>query len=136
MDDNDNHIVWERGTARISVNSIKGADYAVLWIRDRDQEHWTKKGYISLSIKKVKIDDITKKYLSVSEISIDPKYRGDGYGTELYRAVMRYANSEVSGIISYLPNRSNKKQVPAIYSKLGAYSDASGDYCIIPITRM
>jgi ribosomal protein S18 acetylase RimI-like enzyme len=134
-DDDENAIVYDKDGYRISVNKPGNANRVVLWT-DQDVKGRTYKrkiGALQTNEKTKKINGKIGKYLSISEIEIDKEHRGLGLGKQMYRELIKHAPDDIDGIISYTPNRVNKKQVPAIYKRLGAFTD--GDYEIIPIKK-
>ena len=119
---NEKNIIWDNTMFFIAVNSLNNPTYFTLWTDENK-----KIGVLSLSL-------ITKpqtKWMKVDTVDIDSNYRGEGLGVELYRQALKVLPNEVDGIYSYLPNRSNTKQVPAIYKKLGGYIE-DGDHAYLP----
>ena len=72
-----------------------------------------------------------KSYMRIRSVEIPARVRGKGLGKEMYKVLL--ATTDTEGIISYLPDRSNKKQVPGIYRSLGGRVE-DGDWAIIPKT--
>lgn len=134
-DENDNPIVYERDGFRISVNKPRNASYVVLWAKQevKGRTYWRKAGVIDTNLKQKTINGVPGKYLGISYVDIEKAYRGQGLGVQMYRTLMYHAAPDISGIISYTPNRVNKLQVPKIYKKLGAIT--VDDNQIIPIRR-
>jgi hypothetical protein len=104
---------------KIAVDDVNNAEYITLWKTDTDTGKDKKMGYLRLNNSG---DD----FLSVSEISIDRGSKGLGLGLEMYKVALKYSSDKIKGIKSYLPNRTNKKQIPKIYKKLNSVKD--GDY--------
>jgi hypothetical protein len=104
---------------KIAVDDVNNAEYITLWKTDTDTGKDKKMGYLRLYNSG---DD----FLSVSEISIDRGSKGLGLGLEMYKVALKYSSDKIKGIKSYLPNRTNKKQIPKIYKKLNSVKD--GDY--------
>lgn len=74
--------------------------------------------------------DFTK-YYKVSYVEIDDKYKGNGYGTKLYKNLYNNAPSDIKAIISHESDRSNQNEVPKIYDKF--YNYYEDGYYVIPI---
>ena len=132
-DDNENAIVFEKGDNRISVDKPGNASKVVLWTKQevKGREYYRKSGSLNTTIKTKKVNGEIGDYLNISEIEIEKAERGKRLGIQMYRELIANAPANVKGIISYVPNRVNKTQVPSIYKRLGAFTD--GDYDIIPI---
>lgn len=111
-------IVWENNYFKIAVSDLINPTRISLW-NDKNI------GNLYLSTGKYEL--VGKKYFKVSSIEIDKKFRGLGLSTELYKIALEYINAD--GIISYLPDRINKKQIPNIYKRLGG--EIIGDFAII-----
>jgi hypothetical protein len=125
VDEHGKNIVYEYGDYRIAVNNPKDAEYITLWYKEKENK-WKKCGYLETST----INNGGKKFLKINMIHIDTPHRGKGYSNKLYQALIDFSNDEISGIYSYLPNRSNHKQVPKIYKKYGAKT-VDGDHQFI-----
>jgi len=125
VDEHGKNIVYEYDDYRIAVNNPKDAEYITLWYKEKENK-WKKCGYLQTST----INNSGKKFLKIDIIHIDPSHRGKGYGNKLYQALIDFSNEDISGIYSYLPNRSNHKQVPKIYKKYGAKT-VDGDHQFI-----
>ena len=69
-----------------------------------------------------------EQWMRIEGIEIPTKYRGRGFGKQMYRVLLDHIKTK--GIASYLPDRTNKKQVPKIYKALGGVVD--GDWAYIP----
>ena len=104
---------------KIAVDDINNAEYITLWKTDTDTGEDKKMGYLRLNNSG---DD----FLSVSETSIDKGSKGLGLGLLMYKVALKYSSDKIKGIKSYLPDRTNKKQIPKIYKKLNSVKD--GDY--------
>jgi GNAT superfamily N-acetyltransferase len=126
-----NLIAYQSGNYRISIDNPNNTKRVVLW--NKNDEKWHKIGQLNTYVVEMRIDkDIEfKKYLKVQEIEIDKKHRGLGLGMIMYKTLIKYAGKDIKGIISYLPNRANKLQIPKIYRKLGAKE--VDDYAIIKL---
>lgn len=104
---------------KIAVDDVNNAEYITLWKTDTDTGEDKKMGYLRLNNSG---DD----FLSVSETSIDKGSKGLGLGLLMYKVALKYSSDKIKGIKSYLPDRTNKKQIPKIYKKLNSVKD--GDY--------
>jgi len=104
---------------KIAVDDVNDAKYITLWKTDTNTGKDIKMGYLRLNNS---WDD----FLKVSEISIDKGSKGLGLGLLMYKVALKYSSDKVKGIKSYLPDRTNKKQIPKIYRKLNSVKD--GDY--------
>ena len=114
-------IMYRAGDYLISVDSPVDAAYLVLWYKGKNV------GMLSLSSHHFE----GAPYRRVRATEIKPAHRGMGFGFKLYQLAMRTMSPAYAGIVSYLPERTNKKQVPRIYQKLGGHL-AGADYAIIP----
>ena len=72
------------------------------------------------------------KYYKIKAIEIQPKHRGKGLATKMY-SCLKDSASTYKGIVSYLPDRVNKKQIPKIWSKFNSYIEE--DYEIIEFNK-
>lgn len=111
-------IVYDEGDYKIAVSDNNNPTRISVWKEDKNI------GNMYNQVTKYK----GEKYLKVSSIDIDKKYRGLGLGKELYRVALKYTDTK--GILSYLPDRINKNTVPSIYKSLGGVIE-DGDYAII-----
>lgn len=114
-------IVYENDGYSIAVSDDVNPTRVSLWYEKKNV------GNLYLQMTNFK----SKKYMKVSSLEILPKFRGQGLSTIFYKVALKYLDKDVKGIISYLPDRINKKQVPKIYSKLNAFI-VDSDYQIIP----
>jgi ribosomal protein S18 acetylase RimI-like enzyme len=104
---------------KIAVDDVNDANYITLWKTDTNTGKDKKVGSL-------KLNQTPDDFLSVSEISIDRNSKGLGLGLEMYKIALKYSSNKIKGIKSYLPNRSNKRQIPKIYRKLNSVKE--GDY--------
>lgn len=114
QDQHGKHIVWKNDDVFICVDSIDDASYITLW------ENGKKLGALSLE---GEYNHNGKIYRKVSYIEIHDDLQGLGYGKRLYDVALKYLRKDIKGITSHLPDRTNKKQIPAIYKRLGSYTD-------------
>lgn len=119
VDEHGKNIVWERGPYFIAVDDPQSVSYVTLW------KDGKRIGSLSTRSHPGNND-----YLGVSGIDIKKSDQGQGLGTQMYRELLKFADPKYKGIASYLPDRSNKRQIPAIYKKLGG--TVEGDMAIIP----
>jgi predicted GNAT family N-acyltransferase len=119
---NEKNIIWDNGLFFIAVNNTSNPTYFTIWTDENK-----KIGVLALS----PITKKQEKWMKVDTVDIDSKYRGNGLGVEVYRQALNVLPDDVKGIYSYLPNRSNTKQVPKIYKKLGGYVK-DGDHAFLP----
>ena len=109
---------------KIAVDDINNAEYITLWKTDTDTGKDKKIGYLRLY-------ENSDGFLSVSESSIEDRgSKGLGLGLEMYKTALKYSSDKVKGIVSYLPNRTNKKQIPKIYKKLNSVKDGDYEYIL------
>lgn len=120
-------IVYDDDLYRIAVDDENDARYITLWFLNKNK--WTKVGVLDAYLSKMNYKDRHGKYLSINLINIEPKHRNKRFSKLMYRALIDFSSDDIKGIYSYLPNRSNKKQVPHIYKQLHAITD--GDYQFI-----
>ncbi len=114
IDKDGKNIVFDNGDGiLIVVDDVNNAHYISLW--DMKKESRRKVGF--LIITKSKMSFKGEEYNTLDSVEIDKEYRGKGYGHKLYEIALKYLNNNVKGIVSYLPDRVNKNQVPAIYRK-------------------
>ena len=109
---NEKTILWDNGEFYIATGRSDNT-YLTLWDRNNKQ-----KGAIDASI--INKKDYGKR-AKINLVRIDSGNRGSGLGQILYKVMLEWLPIDVKGIYSYLPDRSNKKQVPNIYNKLGGY---------------
>ena len=114
------NIVYDTGTYRISVDSPSDAERVILWHLKDDK--WQKVGVLDTRKSELFNNFLDRNgyYLSVNHIDIISQHRGMGHAKRMYRALADFSSPQVKGIFSYLPNRSNKKQIPKIYKSFGA----------------
>jgi hypothetical protein len=105
---------------KIAVNDVNDADYITLWKTDINTGKDKKVGALKLNE--------TDNLLKVSEIGIDRGSRGLGLGLEMYKVALKYSSDKIKGIASYLPDRSNRKQIPKIYKKLNSVVEGDWSY--------
>ena len=113
------NIVYDSGTYRISVDSPSDAERVILWYLKNGK--WQKGGVLSARKSELFNNFLDRNgyYLSIESINIDSQHRGMGHAKRMYRALADFSSPQVKGIFSYLPNRSNKKQIPKIYKSFG-----------------
>lgn len=119
-DEHGKKIVWEQGDYSIAVNSLPEPSYITLWYQGERMGSF----YVDI------LNKSGKKWYKVSSVHINQQHKGKGLGKKMYQVLLSIPN-DVEGIYSYLPDRSNKKQIPKIYSSLGGYVE-DGDHAYIP----
>jgi hypothetical protein len=121
IDENGNNIVYSSKDYRISVDDTNDARIIMLWYNDGNK--YKRVGKLLTEITEIRLieegDKEFQPYLKVSYIQIDKEHRSKGFGYEMYKQLIKYRNPKIKGIISYLPDRSNKTQIPKIWKKLG-----------------
>lgn len=118
QDQHGKDIVWKNGNVFIVVNNVDDATYITLWQDGKRVGALSLQGEFTFN---------NKIYRKVSYIEIHEDLQGLSYGHRLYEVALKYLRKDIKGIVSHLPDRSNKKQIPAIYKRLGSYTD-DGDY--------
>ena len=109
---NDKHIVWSQNGVRIAVNDPDDATYVTVWTDDNKRiGAFSTRGTRTVN---------GKRYLMISTIDLNKKFRGQGIGHQMYRALLVHMAPNLAGLISYLPDAVNAKQVPRIHHRLGA----------------
>ena len=106
-----NHIPY-----KISVDDVSDAQYIALWRTNINTGLDKKVGTL-------KLHKTSDDFLNVSYIYIDAGNKGLGLGLEMYKIALKYSDEKIKGIKSYLPIRSNKKQIPKIYKKLNSVTE-------------
>ena len=116
VDEFGKQIVWESGDYFIAVDNAKDARLVTLWNKNIKGRI----GAIYTTLKEFQDwygKDKAGKWLSIDSIGIDKKHQGMGFSKQMYRILLHFSAPDVKGIYSYLPQRSNMKQVPRIYKK-------------------
>lgn len=103
----------------IAIDDKDNPSYITLWYLGKGDPK--KVGYLELS----PFND----FMKISIIDIGRGHRNKGLGSIMYLAALNNINPKYKGLVSYTPDRSNKRQVPKIYKKFKAVSD--GDYQFI-----
>jgi len=132
VDEYGKNIVYEYGDYRIAVDDPEDARYITLWYNNGKK--WERVGFLDAWKTDMSFKDRNGKYLSIKNINIDTKHRGKGYGEKMYITLIDFSSNDTKGIFSYLPNRSNKKQVPSIYRSLGS-DKSENDYQFIDFVK-
>jgi ribosomal protein S18 acetylase RimI-like enzyme len=120
---NDKHVVAFRRGYRIVVDDPNDASYVTVWTNDN-------KKVGSLSTRGKMPHKELNEYLNIAVADVDVKHRKQGLGLAMYKALINHMHPRWKGIGSYLPDRSNKKQIPKIYQKLGG-KIIDDDYMIV-----
>lgn len=119
---NSKTIVWTNGAYAISVDDMDDARYVAVWTADNK------------CVGKLTTTGGTLRgeYLGIGGVSLAPKHRGQRLGYLMYLCLLKYLGTKWKGISTYLPNQVNKKQVPKIWNRLGAYNpDGNLDYLVV-----
>lgn len=108
---NGKHVVWTNGKYYVTVDDPTRARYVCAWTADNKR----------IGALRTRSSPVygTKKYLNVCNVDLDKEHRGNGVGYQMYRALLNCVGPEFEGISSYLPDVANKRQVPAIWRRLG-----------------
>ena len=129
------NIVYSRwGEYRIAVDNPKSVSYITLWWLDTKNK-WVKVGFLQARETNIKTNGRNGIYLNVSNVHIEPKHRKKGLGYEMFKVLIDFSDDYIKGIVSYLPNRSNKKQIPKIYKKFGSFVEKDTDYQFIDFEK-
>lgn len=107
---NEKVAIWSNGGYFIAVNSLEAPTYISLWTEDN-----IKVGCLSVAPTSRR----GQAWLKVGSVFIERRHRGQGLAAQLYRQLLNHAPGNIAGLYSYLPDRTNKRQVPAIYQRLG-----------------
>jgi len=126
VDEHGKNIIYDNGDGiMIAVDDIEDAHYITLW--DMNKTGSKKVGFLGITSSKMFFKG--KTYNNLDSVEIDRQYRGRGYGYMLYKTALKFLNNNSDGIVSYLPDRVNKKEVPSIYKKFK--NEIIDDYHII-----
>jgi predicted GNAT family acetyltransferase len=120
------NVVYEDESYFIQVNSQTQCTYIQLWNKGKRKNEIVGK---LTTVSKIHDSNLSKDYIEIGVVEVAKKHQGLGYGLKLYQILLKYMDKNKKGIISYLPDRYNKKQVPAIYKKLKG--KVVGDLAII-----
>lgn len=127
VDEHGKQIVWENGPFYIAVSDPENATYLTLW-----------KTGVPHSIGDICIgpgkEPETIGYAVVYNVTVLPRYRGQGLGKELYRQAARFIDRKYKGLASEDNQRENQKQVPRIWKRLGA-SSGNGNFLLPTVTE-
>ena len=108
---NDKHVAATRGEYYVVVNNPVDATYVTLWtVANKRVGSLSTRGEQRVA---------GKPYLSIALVAVDKPHRGHGLARAMYRALLAHLHPRWAGIVSYLPDRSNHRQVPAIWRYLG-----------------
>lgn len=127
QDWNGKSVVWSDGQYYVAVDDITGATYITAWTSDNKRI-----GHLS-----TRMIPGYRNWLSVRDVELDKKARGSRIGYRMYQALLHYMSAEYQGIAGYMPDMANKKQVPAIYRRLGGKVDPdNADVILVPRRKM
>ncbi|MDR0768787.1 MAG: hypothetical protein LBE71_02625 [Dysgonamonadaceae bacterium] len=110
-DEHGKRIVWENDGYFISATD-ENVPHIKLW----EKKTGKNVGVLYASLNNF---DVPTDFIHIDKVEIDSKHRGKGLAGEMYHALIDFSGDKVKGIASYLPQRSNKKQVPRIWERLG-----------------
>ena len=127
-DDSGSPIAWEEDKYRITLYNTSNYFNAYLMYNEKS---WKQIGSLKTKISTKKINDTQIKYAEVSTISLHKEHQNKGFGTQLYKILLKYLPDDIVGIGSNLQYRINKKEIPKIYQKLGYESYNDGDFQLI-----
>lgn len=121
QDEYGKHIIYDDGRYKVSMNNENNPHYFIAWYDNK------KVGELYLKRSNKKFDN--EEWFSVESVEVNPKHRKIGIARLLYKLALEHINEKYSGIVSYLPDRVNKKAVPKLYKKLGSeMKDEEPDY--------
>lgn len=108
---NEKRILWTNGEFYIASGNSTNT-YLTLW----DSEN-KNVGLLDSSL----IHKEGKKRAKINMVRVKSSAKGNRLGLQLYKTLLEWLPDDVVGIYSYLPDRSNRKEVPKIYNRLGGY---------------
>lgn len=117
--------VYSYGEYRITINSQKEPTHLVLFYQDK------KVGVLNCYITDKSFefcDNKSYNFYVVNHVEIDKEHRNKGYGKMLYKILQEH-RGDIKGLISHLPDRVNKKQIPSIYKNFKTITE--GDSHVI-----
>jgi len=127
-DDSGSPIAWEEDNYRITLYIT--SNYFNVYLM-HNEKPWKQIGSLKTKVSNKKIKGDTIKYSEVISISLHKEHQQKGFGTLLYKILLKYLPDEIAGIGSNLLYRINKKAIPKIYEKLGYQSYNDGDFQLI-----
>jgi ribosomal protein S18 acetylase RimI-like enzyme len=127
-DDSGSPIAWEEDNYRITLYNTSNYFNAYLM---HNENSWKQIGSLKTKISTKKINGTKIKYTEVSSISLHKEHQNKGFGTQLYKTLLKYLPYNVVGIGSNLKQRINKEAIPKIYEKLGYESYNDGYFQLI-----
>ncbi len=127
-DDSGSPIAWEKDNYRITLYIT--SNYFNVYLM-HNEKPWKQIGSLKTKVSNKKIKGDTIKYSEVISISLHKEHQQKGFGTLLYKILLKYLPDEIAGIGSNLLYRINKKAIPKIYEKLGYQSYNDGDFQLI-----
>lgn len=127
-DDSGSPIAWEKDNYRITLYITSNYFNAYLM---HNEKPWKQIGSLKTKVSNKKIKGATIKYSEVISISLHKEHQQKGFGTLLYKILLKYLPDEIAGIGSNILYRINKKEIPKIYEKLGYQSYNDGDFQLI-----
>lgn len=120
---NGKYVVWQGGGYRVAVDTPHAATYVTVWTDDG-------KRVGSLSTRTI---PRYPEWLSVRDAQVDAKHRNNRLGFRMYQVLLQHLDPKYHGLAGYLPDQANKRQVPAIYRRLGGKPDPkNADVILVP----
>lgn len=108
---NEKRILWTNGEFYIASGNSTNT-YLTLWNSENKNV-----GLLDTRI----INKEGKKRAKINMVNVKSSAKGNRLGLQLYKTLLEWLPDDVVGICSYLPDRSNRKEVPKIYKRLGGY---------------
>lgn len=123
---NEKTILWTNGNFYIASGNSENT-YLTLWTDDNKHIGTLSSTLITHRNKQT---DKLEKRKKIDSVIIDKKYQGQSLGKQFYIELLKWSSDDIVGIYSYLPQRSNYKQVPNIYQRMNGYI-VDGDHAYI-----
>ncbi len=115
--------VWTNGQYHIVVDTPGNAKYISVWTQDN-----TRVGYLE-----TRTIPGYKDWLAIGDVGLLKDHRGKRLGIQMYRVLIQEMAPKYKGIAGYLPDTINKREVPAIYRRLGGKLDPeNADVMLVP----
>lgn len=118
---NEKTILWDNGDYYIASGKSDNT-YLTLWSSDNKN--------LGVLDARIITSPQRDKRAKINVIRLNNNAKGHGLGKMMYKVLLDWLPSNVIGIYSYLPDRSNNKQVPSIYKRFGGYV-VDGDHAYI-----
>lgn len=118
---NEKTIVWDNGRYYLAVNDFNDPTYLTMW-----NENNQRIGAMATR----PMNKRKEQWLGISNVEVQTK--GQRLGTLMYQKLLDMMNPKWAGLVGYVPDMTNKKQIPSIYKRLGAEMPEDSDYWFIP----